>query len=116
LSESWMILSISLNTRRKATSQGDFVSVMSGLSRGTMGWVERIVDDTVHLLEYKEEGNVSTSFEDSMRYEFHVNWLKLTAVPFLHTSSTLRLTILYLKQSLCHGLVHVSFSRSWEVV
>ena len=24
------------------------------------------------------------------RYEFHVNWLKLTTVPFFHTSSTLK--------------------------
>ena len=24
------------------------------------------------------------------RYEFHVNWLKLTTVPFLHSSSTLK--------------------------
>jgi hypothetical protein len=49
---------------RKVFSVGDFVSVMSGPSRGTRGWVERIVDDTVYLLEYKEEGNVSTSFDD----------------------------------------------------
>jgi hypothetical protein len=25
----------------------------------------------------------------TQRYEFHVNWLKLTTVPFFHTSSTL---------------------------
>ena len=28
--------------------------------------------------------------ELSQRYEFHVNWLKLTTVPFLHTSSILK--------------------------
>ena len=39
---------------------------MSGPSRGTRGWIERIADDTVYLLEYKEEGNVSTSFDDNM--------------------------------------------------
>jgi hypothetical protein len=43
---------------------GDFVCVMSGPSRRTMGWVERILNDTVHLLEYKEKGNISTSGDD----------------------------------------------------
>jgi hypothetical protein len=42
----------------------DFVCIMSGLSRGTMGWVECISNDTVHLLEYKEKGNISTSSND----------------------------------------------------
>jgi hypothetical protein len=51
---------------RKAFSPGDLVSVMSGPSRGTRGWVERIANDTVYILEYKEEGNVSTSFDDTM--------------------------------------------------
>jgi hypothetical protein len=46
---------------RKFFSAGDFVSVTSGPSRGTMGWVEHIADDTVYFLEYKEKGNVSTS-------------------------------------------------------
>ena len=49
---------------RKVFSLGTFVSVTSGPSRGTMGWVERIVDDTVYLLGYKEKGNVSTSSND----------------------------------------------------
>ena len=49
---------------RKVFSAWDFVSVMSGPLRGTMGWVERIADDTVYLLEYKEKGNVSTSSDD----------------------------------------------------
>jgi hypothetical protein len=43
---------------------GDFICVMSGPSRGTMGWVECISNDTVHLLEYKEKGNISTSGND----------------------------------------------------
>jgi hypothetical protein len=34
---------------RKIFSLGAFVSVTSGPSRGTMGWVERIADDTVYL-------------------------------------------------------------------
>ena len=51
---------------RKVFSPGDFVIVMSGPSRGTKGWVERLEDDTVYFLEYKEEGNVSSSFDDSM--------------------------------------------------
>ena len=53
---------------RKAFSTGDFVSVTSGLLKGKMGWVERIddSDDMVYLLEYKEEGNDSTSFDDTM--------------------------------------------------
>jgi hypothetical protein len=51
---------------RKVFSPGEFVSVMSGPSRGRRGWVERIVDDTVYFLEYKEEGNISTSFDDTM--------------------------------------------------
>ena len=50
---------------RKAFATGDFVCVMSGPSRGTMGWVERISDDTAHLLEYKEKGNISTSHDDT---------------------------------------------------
>ena len=49
---------------RKAFSTGDFVSVTSGPLRGTMGWVERIENDTVYLLEYKEGGNLSTSSKD----------------------------------------------------
>ena len=49
---------------RKVFSVGDFVSVTSGLLRGTVGWVERIADDTVYFLEYKEKGNVSTSSDD----------------------------------------------------
>ena len=50
---------------RKVFSNGAFVSVTSaGPSRGTMGWVERITDDTVYLLEYKEKGNISTSSDD----------------------------------------------------
>jgi transcription elongation factor len=48
---------------RKAFSVGDFVSVTSSL-RGIMGWVERIADDSVYLLEYKEKGNVSISSDD----------------------------------------------------
>jgi transcription antitermination factor NusG len=49
---------------RKVFSAGNFVCVTSGPLRGTMGWVERIVGDTVYLLEYKEKGNVSTSSDD----------------------------------------------------
>ena len=48
----------------KVFSAWDFVSVMSSPLRGTMGWVERIANDMVCLLEYKEEGNISTSSED----------------------------------------------------
>jgi len=50
---------------RKAFSSGAFVSVTSGPLRGTMGWVERIADDTVYLLEYKEKGNLSSSSDDT---------------------------------------------------
>ena len=48
----------------KDFSVGDFVSVTSSPSRGTMGWVEHIIDDSIHLLEYKEKGNVSASSDD----------------------------------------------------
>ena len=48
----------------KVFSAGAFVSVTNGPSRGTMGWVEHIVDDTVHFIEYKEGGNLSTSSND----------------------------------------------------
>ena len=53
---------------RKVFSAGAFVSVTSGPLRGTMGWVERITDDTVSLLEYKEKGNLSTSSDDIKLY------------------------------------------------
>jgi hypothetical protein len=58
------IKAVSWYNVRKFFSVGDFVSVMSGPLRGTMGWVERIVDDAVSLLEYKEKGNVSRSVDD----------------------------------------------------
>ena len=45
-------------------SSGAFDSVTSGPFGGTMGWVERIADDTVYLLEYKEKGNLSSSSDD----------------------------------------------------
>ena len=48
---------------------GDFVIVMSGLLRETMGWVERIDADTVYLFEYKEKGNVSNS-SDNIKVSF----------------------------------------------
>ena len=91
----------------KVFSAGDFVSVTSSSSKGTMGWIERIEADTVCLLIYKEKGNISTSSDDIevsfvliladltdpltvlQWYEFHVNWLKLATIPFLHTLSTL---------------------------
>jgi hypothetical protein len=60
------IKAVSWYNVRKVFLPGEFVSVMSGPSRGTRGWVERIADDTVYILEYKEEGNVSTSFDDTM--------------------------------------------------
>ena len=48
----------------KVFSVGAFVSVTSGPLRGTMGWVDRIVEDTVCFLEYKEKGNLSSSRDD----------------------------------------------------
>ena len=48
----------------KVFSAGDFISVTSGPLRGMIGWVERIADDSIYLLEYKEKGNVSTSRDD----------------------------------------------------
>jgi ribosomal protein L24 len=54
---------------RKVISASDFVSVTSGPLRGTMGWVERVADDTVYLLECKEEGNLSTS-SDGLNVSF----------------------------------------------
>ena len=60
------IKTVSWYNVHKVFSPGDFISIMSGPSRGTRGWIEQIADDTVYLLEYKEEGNVSTSFNDNM--------------------------------------------------
>ena len=57
------IEAVSWYSVRKVFSTGEFVSVMSGPSRGTRGWVERTENDIVYLLEYKEEGNASTSFD-----------------------------------------------------
>ena len=59
------IKAVSWHSVRKVFSPGDFVIVMSGPSRGRRGWVERIADDTAYLLEYKEEGNVSRSSDDT---------------------------------------------------
>ena len=60
------IKAVSWYNVHKVFSLGDFISVMSGPSRGMRGWVERITDGTtISLLEYKEEGNVSTSFDDT---------------------------------------------------
>ena len=58
------IESVSWYNVRKVFSAGAFVSVTGGPLRGTMGLVDRIADDTVSLLEYKEKGNLSTSRED----------------------------------------------------
>jgi hypothetical protein len=55
------IQAVSWYNVRKIFSAGAFVSVTSGPLTGTMGWVERIEDDIVHFLEYKEKGNLSTS-------------------------------------------------------
>jgi hypothetical protein len=59
---------------RKVFSIGDFVSVTSGPLRGTMGWVERIENDTVYFIEYKEKGNLSTCSND-----IKVNFILLPA-------------------------------------
>ena len=54
-----------------ATGMG-FRGYGSGLAWDTPGLpvifprVDGLADDTVYFLEYKEEGNVSTSFNDSM--------------------------------------------------
>ena len=60
------IKAVSWYNVRKVFSPGNLVSIMGGPSRGMKGWVDRIEDDTAYLLEYKEKGNVSTSFDDSM--------------------------------------------------
>ena len=73
----------------KAFSSGAFVSVTSGPSRGKMGWVERIVDDTASLLQYKEIGNVSSSSTTnrpqtiSPTYESRFQTLLLSTLPFI---------------------------------
>ena len=58
------IVDVSWYDVRKLFSVGASVSVTSGLSGGTMGWVESIEDDTVFFLEYKEKGNLLTSSDD----------------------------------------------------
>ena len=50
----------------KFFSHWAFVSVTSSPSRGMMGWVERTMDETVHLFEYKEKGNIPTASDDNM--------------------------------------------------
>jgi hypothetical protein len=47
------------------------------------GWVERIEEDTVNFLEYKEGGNVSTSFDDTM---VSLILLVIYADPFIYSS------------------------------
>jgi hypothetical protein len=58
------IMAVSWYNVRKAFSDGAFVSVTSGPLRGTMGWVERIADDTAYLLVYDEKGNLSSSSDE----------------------------------------------------
>jgi len=120
---------------RKVFSVGDFVSVTSGLLRGTVGWVERIADDTVYFLEYKEKGNVSTSSDDINVSFFLIpadiywsidlscsgmnfmsigwNWRQSLFYIRLHHQG---LMILYWKQTVCHGLVHMSLLRSFKML
>jgi hypothetical protein len=43
----------------KVFAIGDFVTVMSGPSQGTMGWVQGIKEKIAYLLEYNEKGNIS---------------------------------------------------------
>jgi hypothetical protein len=56
---------VSWHNVRKGFSVGDFVCITSGPTRGAMGWVESILDDTAYLLEYNEKGNISTSSDDT---------------------------------------------------
>jgi hypothetical protein len=43
----------------KVFAIGDSVAVMSGLSQGTMGWIQGIEEKIAYLLEYNEKGNIS---------------------------------------------------------
>ena len=63
------IVAVSWYNVRKVISVGDFVSVTSGPLKGTMGWVERIAEDIAYFIEYKEEGNLSTS-SDGIKVRF----------------------------------------------
>ena len=52
---------VSWHNVRKVFAISDFVSVTSGPCQGTMGWVERIEDETAYLIEYNEKGNISSN-------------------------------------------------------
>jgi hypothetical protein len=45
----------------KVFTIGDFVTVMSSPSQGTMGWVQGIKEKIAYLLEYNEKGNISNN-------------------------------------------------------
>ena len=53
---------VSWHNVRKVLNISDFVIVTSVSRRGTMGWIERIENETAYLLEYNEKGNISSEY------------------------------------------------------
>jgi transcription elongation factor len=55
------IVAVSWYNVRKAFVVGDFVSITSGPFQGTIGWIDRLEDDIAYILQYREEGNISSN-------------------------------------------------------
>lgn len=55
------IVIVSWHKVSKVFTIGDFVAVMSGLSQGTMRWVQGIKEKISYLLEYSKKGNISSN-------------------------------------------------------
>ncbi|KIJ90484.1 hypothetical protein K443DRAFT_15198 [Laccaria amethystina LaAM-08-1] len=79
------IISVPWTELRKHIVVGDFVEVLSGPLRELTGWVERVDDEIVHVVQHLS----SETLEENQHYrikkfEIHINWLKVTSTEVLH--------------------------------
>jgi ribosomal protein L24 len=58
----------------KVFAIGDFVTVMSGPSQGTMGWFQGIEEKIAYLLEYNEKDNISN---DNTKVSSIIIWVNI---------------------------------------
>ncbi|CAA7270383.1 unnamed protein product [Cyclocybe aegerita] len=67
---------------------GDFITITSGRLHGTTGWVDKVDEDVIHVIEkHVDDHNTDTDLSSSLKeFEVHWNWLKVTTAPFLYAS------------------------------